>query len=92
MRTWTAYEAMLAHTSTEWAPWYVVPADRKWVSRCVVGSVSNATHSRRLNLSIIPNPRPNAAPLFAKLADQLEEEPGLSQTPRHPEHGRRLTP
>ncbi len=24
---------MLSHTSTEWAPWYVIPADRKWFGR-----------------------------------------------------------
>ena len=24
---------MLSHTSTEWAPWYVIPADRKWFMR-----------------------------------------------------------
>ena len=28
-----AYQAMFDHTSTEWAPWYVVPADHKWYSR-----------------------------------------------------------
>ena len=26
-----AYEDALTETSTEWAPWYVVPADRNWV-------------------------------------------------------------
>jgi PPK2 family polyphosphate:nucleotide phosphotransferase len=26
-----AYETALTKTSTKWAPWYVVPADRKWV-------------------------------------------------------------
>ncbi len=26
----TAFSEMLSATSTEWAPWYVVPADRKW--------------------------------------------------------------
>ena len=30
---------MLSHTSTEWAPWYVIPADRKWFARIAVGSV-----------------------------------------------------
>ena len=34
-----AYEDMIRHTSTEWAPWFVVPADRKWFSRLVVSSV-----------------------------------------------------
>jgi PPK2 family polyphosphate:nucleotide phosphotransferase len=36
-----AYEEAIAHTSTEHAPWYVIPADRKWfrnwaVSRIVI--------------------------------------------------------
>lgn len=26
-----AYEDMLAHTSTDIAPWYIIPSDRKWV-------------------------------------------------------------
>src|SRR5579871_5209201 len=34
-----AYEAMLNHTSTAAAPWYVVPADHKWFTRLGVGSV-----------------------------------------------------
>ncbi|HMP58462.1 MAG TPA: polyphosphate kinase 2 family protein [Gemmatales bacterium] len=34
-----AYEDALSATSTEWAPWYVVPADYKWVSRVVVADV-----------------------------------------------------
>jgi hypothetical protein len=24
---------MLSHTSTEWAPWFVIPADHKWFAR-----------------------------------------------------------
>ncbi|HTP23011.1 MAG TPA: polyphosphate kinase 2 family protein [Solirubrobacteraceae bacterium] len=34
-----AFSEMLSHTSTEWAPWYVVPADRKWFARIAVGAV-----------------------------------------------------
>ena len=34
-----AYEDMIRHTGTEWAPWFVVPADRKWFTRIVVSSV-----------------------------------------------------
>jgi len=30
------YEEVLTETSTEWAPWYVVPADRKWVRNVTV--------------------------------------------------------
>jgi PPK2 family polyphosphate:nucleotide phosphotransferase len=32
----TAYEQALTETSTDWAPWYVVPADRKWVRNVAV--------------------------------------------------------
>jgi PPK2 family polyphosphate:nucleotide phosphotransferase len=34
-----AYEQMLSETSTEWAPWYVIPADHKWVARAMVAEV-----------------------------------------------------
>jgi PPK2 family polyphosphate:nucleotide phosphotransferase len=34
-----AYAEMLTETSTKWAPWYVVPADSKWVSRAVVAKL-----------------------------------------------------
>jgi len=34
-----AYQDMLSATSTEWAPWYVVPADKKWFSRALVADV-----------------------------------------------------
>jgi PPK2 family polyphosphate:nucleotide phosphotransferase len=34
-----AYEEALRATSTEWAPWYVIPADHKWVTRAVVADV-----------------------------------------------------
>jgi PPK2 family polyphosphate:nucleotide phosphotransferase len=39
----TAYDEMLRHTSTEAAPWYVVPADHKWFTRLVVAEVLVAT-------------------------------------------------
>ncbi len=34
-----AYEDLLTHTSTEHAPWYVIPADRKWFTRAAVADV-----------------------------------------------------
>ena len=30
-----AYTEMLAGTSTTWAPWHILPADRKWVARAM---------------------------------------------------------
>lgn len=37
-----AYESALNATSTEWAPWYVIPADQKWVTRASVVEIINA--------------------------------------------------
>ena len=34
-----AYEDVLRKTSTEWAPWYIVPANRKWYRNFVIASV-----------------------------------------------------
>ncbi len=31
-----AFESALSATSTKWAPWYVIPADRKYVARALV--------------------------------------------------------
>ena len=40
---WDDYQAafshVLSHTSTEWAPWWVIPADRKWFTRIGVAAV-----------------------------------------------------
>ncbi|MGA3128218.1 MAG: polyphosphate kinase 2 family protein [Candidatus Korobacteraceae bacterium] len=33
-----AYEDMIRHTASPWAPWYVVPADHKWFTRIVVAA------------------------------------------------------
>jgi len=35
----TAYEAALKATSTDDAPWYVIPADRKWYARTAIANV-----------------------------------------------------
>ena len=34
-----AYEEAISRTSTEWAPWYVVPSNKKWYRNLVVASV-----------------------------------------------------
>jgi PPK2 family polyphosphate:nucleotide phosphotransferase len=34
-----AFSEMLSHTSTPWAPWHVIPADRKWFARIAAGAV-----------------------------------------------------
>ena len=34
-----AYEEMMEHSSTEYAPWYCAPADNKWFTRFVVSDI-----------------------------------------------------
>jgi PPK2 family polyphosphate:nucleotide phosphotransferase len=34
-----AYEDCLTHTSTEWAPWHIIPADHKWLTRALVAEI-----------------------------------------------------
>jgi PPK2 family polyphosphate:nucleotide phosphotransferase len=38
-----AFEEMLSHTSTERAPWYVIPADHKWFSRLAAAAILTRT-------------------------------------------------
>jgi PPK2 family polyphosphate:nucleotide phosphotransferase len=38
-----AYEDMIANTSTEHAPWHVIPADKKWFMRAAVAETMVAT-------------------------------------------------
>jgi PPK2 family polyphosphate:nucleotide phosphotransferase len=41
-----AFEDAISATSTKWAPWYVIPADHKWVSRALVSRIlTNAMES-----------------------------------------------
>jgi PPK2 family polyphosphate:nucleotide phosphotransferase len=38
-----AYEIMLNRCSTKWAPWHVIPADRKWVRNVAISTIVRAT-------------------------------------------------
>src|ERR1700722_10810459 len=74
-----AFDAMLSHTSTPWAPWYVVPADHKWFTRLAAAAVLVTT------LHTI-NPRyPAAEPAqreqMAQVRTELEAELGPSREP-----------
>ncbi|WP_406656525.1 polyphosphate kinase 2 family protein [Methanolobus sp. ZRKC2] len=67
-----AYEDMLNHTSTEWAPWYVVPADHKWFTRLAVAAVICNTMNK-LNLAYpVVSEQQKQALLVAK--KELENE------------------
>jgi PPK2 family polyphosphate:nucleotide phosphotransferase len=41
-----AYEDMLHATSTEWAPWHVIPADKKWFARACVADIITSRIAR----------------------------------------------
>ncbi|MFN6562549.1 MAG: polyphosphate kinase 2 family protein [Nostoc sp. ChiSLP01] len=44
-----AYEEVFNHTSSKWASWYIIPADRKWFTRLVVADII-CTKLEQLNL------------------------------------------
>ena len=55
------YETILAHTSTAEAPWYVIPADRKWFRNYLVANiVVRALEAMKLSY---PDPPPGLAGL-----------------------------
>jgi PPK2 family polyphosphate:nucleotide phosphotransferase len=67
-----AYEDALSATSTEWAPWYVVPADNKWASRAVVADVLT---SSILDLDLkYPEPSPHDLEQLVEARKALESE------------------
>jgi polyphosphate kinase 2 (PPK2 family) len=35
----TAFDQALSATSTSWAPWYVIPADHKWLTQALVAAI-----------------------------------------------------
>jgi len=45
-----AYQDVFRYTSTEWAPWYIIPADVKWFARLTVAHLI-ADKLRSLNLA-----------------------------------------
>jgi PPK2 family polyphosphate:nucleotide phosphotransferase len=64
-----AYEDMIRHTSTEAAPWYVVPADHKWFTRLAVAEVIvEALESLKLKYpEVDPEKRKELAAIRASL-------------------------
>jgi PPK2 family polyphosphate:nucleotide phosphotransferase len=67
-----AYETCLRETSTKWAPWYVIPADHKWVSRAMVAHVVTQA-IEGLDLKY-PEVSPAKKEQIALAKKQLEEE------------------
>jgi PPK2 family polyphosphate:nucleotide phosphotransferase len=67
-----AYEDMIRETSTDEAPWYVVPADDKWFARLVVsGAVVDAMDDLHLSYPKVAN-----SPELQKVRQALLDEGG----------------
>ncbi len=67
-----AYQDMIRATSTEYAPWYVVPADHKWFTRYVVGA-SLLAAMRDMDLRY-PKPSEEELTALEAAAKRLEDE------------------
>ena len=64
-----AFEDMLQHTSTPWAPWWVIPADHKWVTRTLVAAiVTDAIKDLRLEMPTVSEEQQR---LIARAKQQL---------------------
>ena len=77
-----AYGEMFNHTSTPWAPWYIIPADHKWFTRLAVVSVINHTLAG-LNLAY-PEVSEEQKAALKKAKEAMEQEEGSL-----PEHSAR---
>jgi PPK2 family polyphosphate:nucleotide phosphotransferase len=66
------FEDALSATSTEWAPWYVIPADKKWAARSIVAQIITAT-IQSLDLEY-PEVTPEQTAQFDEARRQLENE------------------
>ena len=67
-----AFEEALSATSTKWAPWYVIPADHKWVSRTVIADIL-VTSINSLKLEF-PKVSEEKTVALAEARSQLEQE------------------
>lgn len=65
-----AYEEMLEKTSTDYAPWYVVPADKKYFARIAVGDII-LEEFKKMNLRF---PQAESPEALAKAREELMNE------------------
>jgi len=67
-----AYEDTIRHTSTPWAPWHVIPADRKWFTRLAVAATMIETIESLDPRFPAPDPKVKAE--LTKIKTALEAE------------------
>ena len=67
-----AYEEAISATNTEWAPWHIVPADNKWVTRALVAeTITSTLKSLELNF---PTLTKDQADFLVNARKKLSEE------------------
>ena len=67
-----AYDDTIRHTATPWAPWHVIPADRKWLMRLLVSAaIIDAIESIDPRY---PEVDPEVRVEFTRLKEELEQE------------------
>lgn len=67
-----AYEEVFSHTSTTWAPWYIIPADHKWFTRAAVADIIiDRLQSLDLRYPVLDQRRKDE---LRKAKDELEGE------------------
>jgi PPK2 family polyphosphate:nucleotide phosphotransferase len=77
-----AYSEMLSHTSTKWAPWYVLPADHKWFTRVCAAAVIADTLIDINPQYPAPDPAARQELLRAKAELEAEATPDAAHTAR----------
>lgn len=68
-----AYEQVFEHTSTSYAPWYIIPADRKWYTHLIIAEIV-CERLRSLNLSY-PQVSEERRQQLLRAKEILENEP-----------------
>jgi PPK2 family polyphosphate:nucleotide phosphotransferase len=67
-----AYEDAINATSTEWAPWHIIPADHKWATRALIADIITST-LRDLDLKF-PEVTQGKLDMLAEARKKLEAE------------------
>jgi PPK2 family polyphosphate:nucleotide phosphotransferase len=67
-----AYEDVLNETNTEWAPWYIIPSDKKWVTHAAISEII-VSQIEKLKLKYPVLPKAQSAAL-EKAKAELEKE------------------
>jgi PPK2 family polyphosphate:nucleotide phosphotransferase len=77
-----AYDDTIRHTATPWAPWHVIPADRKWLMRLLVSAaIIDAIESIDPRY---PEVDPEVRAEFARLKEELEKEAEQAKEGKEP--------